>query len=181
MKVVRRPEITAGRSLYLSEITSGMILTAGHALKNLFNPARLITVSYPEETKELPPATRGRHRLMKREDGSTRCTACMLCATNCPAECIHIQAAESDDPRIEKFPQKFDIDLLRCVYCGLCVEACPLDAIRMDVPLIALADYTRESFIMTKEKLLNHSNEEFVKDYNPPRPRRQTHGEHDVP
>ena len=55
----------------------------------------------------------------------------MLCATNCPADCISIKAAESDDPTVEKFPISYEIDMLRCVFCGFCEEACPVDAIRM--------------------------------------------------
>ena len=181
MKVVKRQRLKGGRRFYVKEATVGVLVTAKHVVKNLFRPERMATISYPEITKELPPATRGRHRLMKRTDGSTRCTACMLCATNCPADCIHIEAAESDDPRVEKFPAKFDIDLLRCVFCGLCVEACPVDAIRMDLPLISHSGYTRDSFILTKEILSDHNNEEYAPDYNPVRPRKTTHGTFDIP
>lgn len=181
MKVVKRPEVKGVRTFYLKEVTSGLMLTATHLVKNLFDPARMPTVSYPEVAKVLPPATRGRHRLMKREDGTTRCIACMLCATHCPAECIHIIAEESDDPRKEKVPQRFDIDLLRCVFCGLCVEACPVDALRMDVPEIGFAKFTRDEFVLTKEILSDHNNEEFVAEYNPVRPRKVTHGTFDVP
>ena len=55
----------------------------------------------------------------------------MLCATNCPADCIKITASEHDDPTVEKYPISYEIDILRCVFCGFCEEACPVDAIRM--------------------------------------------------
>jgi NADH-quinone oxidoreductase subunit I len=55
----------------------------------------------------------------------------MLCATNCPAECIRIVASEHEDPSVEKYPIHYEIDILRCVFCGFCEEACPVDAIRM--------------------------------------------------
>src|SRR5262245_56190504 len=156
MKIVQRPDLTKSQKLYLPEVLKGLTVTLGHVWRNLVNPKGMPVVFYPEQKKELPPATRGRHRLMKREDGSPRCTAGMLCATACPAECIHIKAAESPDPDIEKYPAKFDIDMLRCVFCGLCVDACPLDAIRMDVPEIAIADYTRDSLVYSKEFLMDH-------------------------
>jgi formate hydrogenlyase subunit 6/NADH:ubiquinone oxidoreductase subunit I len=53
----------------------------------------------------------------------------MLCPTVCPAECIHIEAGERADK--EKYPVKFEIDVLRCCFCGMCEEACPKDAIKL--------------------------------------------------
>ncbi len=181
MRVVDRSEIKIARRLYVLEVLEGLAVTLKHVFRNLFDPSRLPVVFFPEQKKALPPATRGRHRLMKREDESPRCTACMLCATACPAECIHIQAAESPDPNVEKFPAKFDIDMLRCVYCGFCVDACPLDAIRMDIPEVTVANYTRDSLVYHKEFLMDHDNKDVVPDYNPPRPVVWTHGPHAKP
>ena len=96
---------------------------------------------------------------MKRDDGSPRCVACMMCSTVCPADCIKIVAGEHPDPSIEKFPLTFEIDLLRCVYCGLCEEACPCDAIRMDTGIYEIAADSREKFVVDKEFLLNNDTE----------------------
>ncbi|MBA2539278.1 MAG: 4Fe-4S dicluster domain-containing protein, partial [Deltaproteobacteria bacterium] len=94
------------------------------------------------------------HRLMQRDDGTVRCVACMCCPTVCPAHCITIVPAETDDKGIEKRPAIFEIDELRCVVCGLCVEACPCDAIRMDTGLHALPVEDRADAIETKESML---------------------------
>ena len=134
MRVVPRPGVKGLRRIYVIQVLQGLLVTLNHVARNLLHPDKLPVVYYPEERKHLPPTMRGRHRLMKREDGAPRCTACMLCVTACPAECIHILAAPVPDQEIEKYPEKFDIDMLRCVFCGFCVDACPLDAIRMGVP-----------------------------------------------
>lgn len=154
--LTRRPPSFIER-LYLVSVLQGLWTTLSHLLKHLFGLEKMPTFEYPEQPKPIPEGYRAEHRLMKRPDGSVRCTACMLCATACPADCIEIVAAENPDPRIEKYPVVYTINLLRCVFCGLCVEACPCDAIRMDTKKIDMAGYTREEFILDINSLLkNH-------------------------
>ncbi|MES2856005.1 MAG: NADH-quinone oxidoreductase subunit I [Bdellovibrionota bacterium] len=129
MSLVQRPKAIA--SWYLPGIFAGMRLTFGKMLANLANKKRMPTLNYPEQKYEYSPRFKGNHVLTVKKDGSIRCTACMLCATNCPADCIKITAAEHDDPSVEKYPIAYEIDMLRCVFCGFCEEACPVDAIRM--------------------------------------------------
>jgi NADH-quinone oxidoreductase subunit I len=116
---------------YVPGILGGLFITAKHLIKNLLNRKQMGTLNYPEEKYEYSARFKGNHILTVKKDGSLRCTACMLCATNCPAECIKIVAAESNDPSVEKYPINYEIDILRCVFCGFCEEACPVDAIRM--------------------------------------------------
>lgn len=129
MSIVKRPEIK--ESWYMPAIVKGLGLTFKNMILNLVGKREMITLNYPEEKYEYSPRFKGSHILTVKKDGSIRCTACMLCATNCPAECITIHAAESEDPTVEKFPISYEIDTLRCVYCGFCEEACPVDAVRM--------------------------------------------------
>lgn len=116
---------------YLPGILTGLAITFRHLRKNLFNRKQMPTVNYPEEKYEYGPRFKGNHVLTVKKDGSLRCTACMLCATNCPAQCITIVASEHNDTTVEKYPINYEIDILRCVFCGFCEEACPVDAIRM--------------------------------------------------
>lgn len=135
VKELDRPSRTLWEKTYIPEIAKGLKITMSHFFTNL-NPNKekrqTFTTNYPEEPPDYPERFRGLHRLMVRDDGQVRCVACMCCSTICPADCIHIEAAEHDDPSIEKYPETFVIDELRCIVCGLCVEACPCDAIRMD-------------------------------------------------
>lgn len=129
MSLVKRPSAKA--SWYLPGILAGLVFTFKKMVVNLLNPKKMPTLNYPEEQYNYGPRFKGNHVLTVKKDGSLRCTACMLCATNCPADCIKITASEHEDPSVEKFPISYEIDVLRCVFCGFCEEACPVDAIRM--------------------------------------------------
>ena len=155
--------------IYWAEVLRGLWITNRHFFGNMWrHTLRLfgirtrkraaVTFQYPEEPRPIHHRWRGRHRLTVRQNGSMRCTACMLCETNCPCDCIHIVPGESPDPDIEKFPEQFTIDLLRCCFCGCCVEACPMDAIRMDLLEFDTSGYTRD-ILLTKEFLLGMTDE----------------------
>lgn len=108
---------------YVVEIVQGLWIT----MRNMLF-AKKVTIKYPEERRDYSDRFRGMHYI-KATNGVENCTACMLCPTVCPAECIHIEAGERPDK--EKYPIKFEIDLLRCCFCGMCEEACPKDAIKL--------------------------------------------------
>jgi len=127
---VEQKKLSLSERLYFPQIIAGMFVTLGHLLKNLLNMKGLPIISYPEVKRIYSERFRGRHILTSREDGTTRCVACYMCSTACPAECITIEAGEDERTR-EKFPVRYDIDLLRCIFCGYCVDACPEDAIYM--------------------------------------------------
>jgi NADH-quinone oxidoreductase subunit I len=133
----------------------------GHwtTLKNLLRTLFLrqaSTIQYPEQKREHSPRYRGIHILTEREDGTPKCVACYMCATVCPAECIYIEAGERPEKTIEKYPTRFEIDLLRCVYCGFCVDACPEEAIIMSREN-DLVGTTRAELVIDRDRLMARS------------------------
>lgn len=181
VRTVRIHRPGAAEASFLPAAVKGLGITLKHFAKNLFRSREkgdIETVEYPrlprkgeafegilpdpherpEEYPEYyPDRYRGLHRLMKRPDDRVRCVACMCCPTVCPANCITIVPAETDDQGVEKYPAVFEIDELRCVVCGLCVEACPCDAIRMDTGMHAPPVEERGNGIWTRDEMLaNH-------------------------
>ena len=131
--------------LYFPEIFKGMWFS----FKHIFKPT--VTVKYPEKKIELGPEFRGRPVLVA-ENGTERCVACGLCARACPPLAISMQAAETDDQK-ERYPERFEIDMLRCIYCGFCEEVCPEEAIVMS-PEYDLNFTNREAAVYGKDRLV---------------------------
>jgi NADH-quinone oxidoreductase subunit I len=138
---------------YLATSMLGLGTTLVTFTKQVFGLEESNTVQWPEVEYQYSDRFKGAHFLTKRPDGRVRCTACFLCATNCPAQCITIVAGESPDKGVEKYPVRFEIDILRCVFCGYCEEACPVDAIRLG-PEYSMAGLAERKWVYTKDYLL---------------------------
>jgi NADH-quinone oxidoreductase subunit I len=132
-----------------------MWITFRNLVATLFG-GQAATIQFPEQKRPHSVRYRGVHILTVRQDGSPKCVACYMCATACPAECIYIEAGERPEKLIEKYPTRFEIDLLRCVYCGFCVDACPEEAIVMSQEN-DLVGTTRAELIIDRDRLMNRS------------------------
>jgi NADH-quinone oxidoreductase subunit I len=133
----------------------GMGITLKNMLQTMFGRAAA-TVQFPEEKRKTSGRYRGIHILTQRMDGTPKCVACYMCATACPAECIYIEAGERPEATIEKYPTRFEIDLLRCVYCGFCVDACPEEAIFMSGEN-DLVGTSRAEMIIDRDRLMERA------------------------
>lgn len=142
----REKDLNFLEKLYIPEIFKGMALT----LKNMFRPN--VTLQYPEEKFEPPASYRGRPVLVQENNGVERCVACGLCSRVCPSLAIEVQAAETELEK-ERYPEKFEINMLRCIFCGFCEEVCPEEAIVMSKDY-ELVFKNRNDAIFGKDKLL---------------------------
>lgn len=134
--------------LYLPALLKGLLVTLKHMVR------KSVTLQYPEQKHVPPEGYRGLHRLNKYPDGRIRCVACEMCAAACPAHCIHIVPGPSPwEEGKERYPVRFDIDLLRCIFCGFCEIACPEKAIEL-TEIYDFSDHTREGLWIDKEGLL---------------------------
>jgi NADH-quinone oxidoreductase subunit I len=163
-KAVKRREkdLTFWEKIYIPEILKGLSLT----FKNMVRPK--FTFEYPEEKFVPSGAYRGRPVLVEEENGEERCVACGLCSRVCPALAIEVQAGETEHEK-ERFPEKFEINMLRCIFCGFCEEVCPEEAIVMSKDY-ELAFSSREEGIYGKDKLLVPVNQlqdriDFLRQY----------------
>jgi NADH-quinone oxidoreductase subunit I len=142
----REKDLNFFEKIYVVEVVKGLMLT----LKNMLKPK--FTMQYPE-VKFIPPASyRGRPVLVMEEDGQERCVACGLCSRVCPPLAIEVQAGETTREK-ERYPAKFEINMIRCIFCGFCEEVCPEEAIVMSKDY-ELAFSNRQEALYGKEKLL---------------------------
>jgi NADH-quinone oxidoreductase subunit I len=95
------------------------------------NPAQARAPALAVPAEDLPPRSRGVIGLLEEN-----CTACMLCARECPDWCIYIESHKEPvpgqaqgRPRVRNALDRFAIDYSLCMYCGICVEVCPYDAL----------------------------------------------------
>ena len=143
--MIHRKDLRWWDRLYIPQILKGLTITIAQVFKPKF------TRQYPEERWVPPSSFRGRPVLVE-EKGVERCVACGLCARVCPALAIEVQGSESEYWK-ERYPVKFEINMLRCIFCGFCEEVCPEEAIVMSKDFEMV--FTRqEDGIFGKEKLL---------------------------
>ena len=113
------------------------------------------TRQYPDERPELPPRSRGVIALLEEN-----CTACMLCARECPDWCLYIDSHKETIPsetpggrdRQRNVVDRFAIDFSLCMYCGICIEVCPFDALFWS-PEFEYATNDIRDLLHEKEKL----------------------------
>jgi NADH-quinone oxidoreductase subunit I len=150
MKVKRIGKLSLWDRVYLPSIFGGMALTFRHIFR------KKDTLQYPEERRRFGERYRGVPALVKDQDGREKCVACYMCQWVCPPLAISIEAAEYPAGhalhQIEKYPRRFEINMLRCIYCGLCEEACPEEAIFMSKEF-ELWGETRSDLVHDKETL----------------------------
>ncbi len=146
MKYIKNKDLTFLDKTYLPQIAKGMALT----FKQMFKPK--FTRQYPEQKWDTPSSFRGRPVLVLEKNGVERCVACGLCSRVCPALAIEVQANETDLEK-ERYPEKFEINMVRCIFCGFCEEVCPEEAIIMSDEY-ELVFKSQEEAIFGKDKLL---------------------------
>ena len=160
-KIIRTKDLTFWQKIYIPEIFKGLRITLSHIFK------KKSTYMYPEERFKPPASFRGRPVLVE-ENGTERCVACGLCSRVCPALAIEVQASETELEK-ERYPVKFEINMVRCIYCGFCEEVCPEEAIVMSQDY-ELVFNNQEEAVFGKDKLLTpaaelHDRLEYLRQY----------------
>jgi len=146
MDYIKYKDLTLLEKTYLPQIAKGLALT----LQQVFRPK--FTRQYPEEKWDAPASFRGRPVLVQEDNGVERCVACGLCSRVCPALAIEVQASETELEK-ERYPEKFEINMVRCIFCGFCEEVCPEEAIVMSNEY-ELVFTSQNEAVFGKDKLL---------------------------
>jgi formate hydrogenlyase subunit 6/NADH:ubiquinone oxidoreductase subunit I len=97
---------------------------------------RPFTERYPFVQRQAPERTRGRL-----EYEMTKCTGCMACVRDCPADAIDVKVV---DRAAKKFVFRYRTD--RCIYCAQCVASCRTKALSMSRDQWHLASTNKDPF-----------------------------------
>jgi len=118
-------------------------------IKYFFKPA--ITLQYPKERWEMPERSRGMVGLITNpETEKLNCTACLICARNCPVRAIYVTQTKNEEGK--RVPGEFVVEAGLCIYCGICEEVCPFGAIKL-VPKYEFSAYDKNEFTHRKDRL----------------------------
>ena len=126
-------------------LLQGMYIT----MLNFFRPK--VTEQYPENRGKVFPHERMRGQLTMphNENNQHKCTACGICATNCPNGTIQVISKKELDEETGKEKRVLDkylYDLGCCTFCSLCTITCPQDAIEWSTHF-EHAMYTRSKLV----------------------------------
>ena len=132
-------------------LLQGMYIT----MLNFIRPK--VTEQYPENRGKRHPfeGMRGQLVMPHNEANQHKCTACMICMTNCPNGTIQITAKKEIDEETGKEKKALDkylYDIGSCIFCALCTISCPQDAIEWSNHF--------EHAVFTRPKLLEQLNKE---------------------
>ena len=132
-------------------LSQGMYIT----MRNMIRPK--ITEQYPENRgkKEMFERFRGELIMPHDENNQHRCSACKICAINCPNGTIQVLVKmETDEAagKEKKVLDKYIYDIGSCIFCALCTESCPQDAIEWS------QNFEHSTF--TQRKLIKQLNNE---------------------
>lgn len=149
--------------MYGIGILNGLFVTIKNFILSYFTKERLTTVQYPEERSAIAERFRNFPFLVYDESPEKlRCTACDICAKECPPKCITIVRDKDAAGKPINQPKSFDIDYSICMNCGICEEVCPFDAIFMDHEF-ELAEYGRFAELLYNKARLSKPNSYFQK------------------
>ena len=151
-------EARAARAALSAHDLAGLFVSGRHFLRNLRGfvtgkNRRTSSCSIPRSASRIPTPS-GACRCWSRWRTGAPLRRVRPLRVRVPTALHHDPARASCRTRaIERYPERFDIDMSRCMFCGLCEEACPEEAIVMS-PLVEIASFDRASLLFRQGALL---------------------------